>query len=131
MGALSILEEAAGIYLMTSLGAVYHSLQMKLEISLNDKEQRQILVLSIRDPIQCARIVINSWLAGRSEYEPTWRNLLVFLRSIRYNSVAQQIEKYFGIASVLESPGVTISSETKAAAKTGVSMCGLMISYVV
>ena len=86
---------------------------MKLEISLTDIDQRQILALSAIDPVQCARIVVNSWLAGRSEYEPTWRTLLTYLRSIHYNSVAQQIENYFGVTSTVVPRTLSVSNDDK------------------
>lgn len=113
MGAISLLEEAAGICLLSSLAATYRILQRKVEISLTNADQRKLLALSAHDPIQCALIIVNSWLAGRSEIEPTWRNILGFLRSIRYNTIAQQIENYFGVESVIVSSTPPIPSEAK------------------
>ena len=45
---------------------------------------------------------LDSWLRGFSKIPPSWKNLLLFIRQLHLNDLAQQIETYLSAGTIKE-----------------------------
>ena len=80
MGSLTQLERRARIPVLTDLEAKNYEFQAIIRVKQPDLSW-----------------AINKWLTAPvlSRIKPTWKNLLIVLRLINLDDLAQQIEKYF------------------------------------
>ena len=78
--ALSSLESPAGIPVMTSLSDYTHHIKNILDLpTTTDLDLNGVL---------------NYWITGKQWLPPSWRNLLLIIRLLRQDELAQRIETY-------------------------------------
>ena len=88
MRALSLLENAAGIPLMNSIGDSAHDIQKILGLNLDDDFNLNTL--------------FDSWLNSGGSVRPTWNNLLKTIRQLKLNDLAAWIETCLSNSVVVE-----------------------------
>ena len=80
MRAVSLLESAAGIPVMTTLSGYTHLIQ-------------NIVGLSVTFNLDL-KGVLNYWVRGILWLRPSWRNLLLIIRLLHHDELAQRMETY-------------------------------------
>ena len=86
--AVSLLESAAGIPVMTTLSDYIRFIQ-------------NILGLSFSFSIDLNR-VLNDWISIHSRLYPSWRNLLLIIRLLHEDELAQRMETYLSAGATEE-----------------------------
>ena len=78
--AVSLLESAAGIPVMTTLSDYTHLIQNILDLpTTTDLDLNGVL---------------RHWITGKQWLSPSWRNLLLIIRLLHLDELAQRIETY-------------------------------------
>jgi hypothetical protein len=83
--AVSSLESAAGIPVMTTL---------------SDHTRRIQNILGL--PILDLNVLLNSWIRGKQLLPPSWRNLLLIVRLLHQDELAQRMETYLSTGATEE-----------------------------
>ena len=86
--AVSLLESAAGIPVMTTLSDYTRDIQ-------------NILGLSMTTDLDLNG-VLNSWITSKQWLPPSWRNLLQIIRLLRQDELAQRMETYLSARATEE-----------------------------
>ena len=86
--AVSLLESAAGIPVMTTLSDYTHHIQ-------------NILGLSMTIDFHLNG-VLDSWISSKQWLPPSWRNLLLIIRMLHLNELAQRMETYLSAEATEE-----------------------------
>ena len=86
--AVSVLESAAGIPVMTILSGYTHHI-------------RNILGLSMTFNLDLNG-VLNNWISSKSWLPPSWRNLLQIIRLLHQDELAQRMETYLSAGATEE-----------------------------
>ena len=76
--AVSLLESAAGIPVMTTLSDYTHHIKDTLGLSMT-------MNLDLKG-------VLNSWITSKQWLPPSWRNLLLIIRLLHQDELAQRME---------------------------------------
>ena len=88
MRAVSLLESAAGIPVMTILSGYTHLIQ-------------NIVGLSVTFNLDL-KGVLNYWIRGMLWLRPSWRNLLLIVRLLHHDEVAQRMETFLSAGATEE-----------------------------
>ena len=86
--ALSLLESAAGIPVMTTLSDYTRHIQNILGLSMT-------INLDLNG-------VLNYWISGILWLPPSWRNLLLIIRRLHLDELAQKMETYLSAGAIEE-----------------------------
>ena len=86
--AVSLLESAAGIPVMTILSGYTHHIQNILGLTMTTN-------LSLKG-------VLRHWINGEQWLRPLWRNLLQIIRLLHQDELAQRMETYLSAGATEE-----------------------------
>ena len=86
--AVSLLESAAGIPVMTTLSDYTHHIKNILGLQM-------ITSLDLK-------VVLYYWISGKPWLPPSWRNLLLIIRQLHQDELAQRMETYLSASATEE-----------------------------
>ena len=96
--AISLLESAAGIPVMTTLSS--HTWHIQIFLGLD-----QYPYLDLNG-------LLNYWIANVQWLPPSWRNLLLIIRLLNLDELAQRMETYLSAGATEEPSDYPVDEET-------------------